>query len=29
MGDKWREVCYNETARNCSNYQMPEIKGTL
>ena len=24
MRDKWRKVCYNEAARNGSNYQMPE-----
>ena len=29
MRDKWEKVCYNEAARNCSNYQIPETKGAL
>ena len=27
MRDKWRKVCYNEAARNCSNYQIPCTRG--
>ena len=29
MRDKWEKVCYNEAARNCSNYQMPDTEGAL